>query len=192
MKIVDKNDTKKKMKTKILLLAVIFTISMASAEAQLHKEKRNKYRQEKKLERRKAVNDLMDIKNFVFVPTKAFPMGGSAIDLTTGNYSVKFSPNRIISYMPFFGEAYNIDYRGDPGFKFDLKPSDFDISRLKSDKGFDVKASVSLPSDNIKLRMEVGAEGTSTLTVLSDKRNSISYFGYIKEPEQQNNTAKKE
>lgn len=172
------------MKTKILLLLAFFILSLTPGHSQLNKEKRKKFRQERKIEIQKQVDHMMATKNFVFVARTAFPSGGSAVDLTTNSNSIKFNPDKIYCYMPFFGEAYNVDYRGDPGFKFDTKPESFEIRKLKKDKGFDVEAAVALPRDHIKLSLQVSPEGSSTLSILSDQRKSISYFGYITEPDQ--------
>ena len=138
---------------------------------------------EKKLELAKLIENLVDSKQFIFVATRALPMGGASIDLTTNSNYVKFDPDYIDSYMPFFGQAYSVDYRNDTGMKFEGKPELFTIKRLKKNRGYDILTKVSLARDTYDLRLEVGLEGNSTLTISSFNRSTISYVGQIVSPE---------
>lgn len=171
------------MKTKILLMAALFLISVLPGYSQLNNEKRKKFRTDRKLKMQQQVNHLMNSRNFVFEGKTAFPTGGAAIDLTTNLNSVKFTPEKITSHMPFYGEAYNIDYGGDAGFKFEAKPETFKIDKLKGDKGYRVVVKVPVPRDKVEMNLNVGNDGSATLTIISYQRKTISYFGRVKEPE---------
>ncbi len=171
------------MKTKILLLAAFFVLSLTPGYSQLNNEKRKKFRTERKLEMEEKVNLLINSRNFVFEGKRAFPTGGAAIDLATNFNFVKFSPEKISSYMPFFGEAYSIDYGGDSGYKFEAEPETFNIEKLKGDKGYRVTVKVPTPKDKVEMNLNVGNDGSATLTITSYQRKPISYFGSIKEPE---------
>jgi hypothetical protein len=171
------------MKTKILFLAAIFILSLTPGYSQLNNEKRKKFRAERKLKMEEKVKHLMNSRNFVFEAKTALPTGGAAIDLTTNSNSVKFSPEKISSYMPFYGEAYSIDYGGDSGYKFEAKPETFTTEKLKGDKGYRVIVKVPIPKDKVEMNLNVGIDGSATLTITSYQRKSISYFGSIKEPE---------
>lgn len=172
------------MKTKILLLTTLFSLSLLPGYSQLNNEKRKKFRAERKLKMEAKVKQLMDSRNFVFEGKTALPMGGAAIDLTTNTNSVKFSPEKITSYMPFYGEAYSIDYGGDAGYKFEAKPETFTTERLKGDKGYRVHVRVPIPRDKVEMNLNVGNDGSATLVINSYQRKSISYIGKIHEPEQ--------
>jgi hypothetical protein len=172
------------MKTKILLLTALFSLSLLPGYSQLNNEKRKKFRAERKLKMEAKVKQLMDSRNFVFEGKTALPTGGAAIDLTTNTNSVKFSPEKITSYMPFYGEAYSIDYGGDAGYKFEAKPETFTTEKLKGDKGYRVLVKVPISRDKVEMNLNVGNDGSATLVINSYQRKSISYIGKIHEPEQ--------
>ncbi len=84
----------------------------------------------------------------------------------------------IESEMPYFGKAYSsIVYGGDTGMKFKGKPSEFTV--IKGKKGFEVKAVVQGTSDRYILYLTVGFSGSSSLSISSNNRSSISYNGDI-------------
>jgi hypothetical protein len=171
------------MKTKVFLLLATFLISLIPGYAQLGNQKRKKFREEKKLRTEEKIDQLVNSKNFVFTAKTALPSGGPSIDLTTNFNSVKFSPEKITSAMPFFGQAYSIDYGGDAGYKFEAKPEVFDVKKLKKNKGYEIVVKVPVSKDKIDMRLNVGSDGSSTLTILSFQRKSISYIGRIQEPD---------
>jgi len=171
------------MKTKILLLVTVLILGLSPGYSQLNNQKRKEFRTQRKLKLEAKIDQLVNSKNFVFEGKTALPSGGAAIDLTTNYNSVKFTSEKITSYMPFFGEAYSVEYGGDSGFKFEAKPEVFDIKKLKKGKGYAVDVKVTLPRENIELQLNIGSQGMATMTILSYNRKPISYFGSIREPD---------
>jgi len=165
------------MKAKKIIVALLMMSVFATGFAQkiTGKAKREKSR----VEKRQQIESLINSKVFVFVATKALPQGGSTIDLTTNPNSLKFHPDKIESYMPFFGRAYSIEYGGGGGFKFEGKPEEYNVLSRKKGKGYEVHASVSDTRDNYKLSLIVSTEGNATLTINSNQRSSISYYGNV-------------
>ena len=86
--------------------------------------------------------------------------------------------------MPFFGRAYRADYGGDGGIKFEGKPKEFKIVTRKKGKGYEINTAVSGSRDYFQLNLLVSPEGSATLTITSNDRSSISYYGEIKKPEE--------
>ena len=108
----------------------------------------------------------------------ACPTGYRSVDLTTNSNYVKFSPDHIESYMPFFGKAYSgIGYSGDQGLKFEGKPGIFTISKGK--KNYLVEAEVKGPNDLYRLSLSVYYDGSASLSITSNNRGFISYSGDI-------------
>ena len=176
------------METKRILatIVILFLLFPAFTQEFSRKAKREKERMVKQLE----IDSLMNIKEFEFVATSANPQGGSSIDLTTNSNSVKFLPDSINSYMPFFGRAYSIDYGGDGGLKFAGKPAEFKIIPRQEKKGFEIDATVNLPRDQYKLNLFVGSEGIATMTITSNQRSPITYFGNIRKIEDRDKKTK--
>lgn len=87
------------MKTKISILAIIFAITMSAGFAQ--EKSKKELKEEKKIERQKQIDSLVNAKTFDFVGRTAMPTGYKSVNLTTNTNYVKFQPALIDSYMPF-------------------------------------------------------------------------------------------
>jgi hypothetical protein len=79
--------------------------------------------------------------------------------------------------------VYSPDYNVDPGVKFEGKPEEFKIKKLDKNKGYDIRAKVSIPKDTYDIFMHVSLDGSANLTISSYRRSSISYMGTIALPE---------
>jgi hypothetical protein len=139
-------------------------------------------KEEKKLEKQKQIEAMVNAKEFVFVARTALPSGMRSVNLTTNTNYVKFQPELIDSYMPYYGRGYSgIGYGGDTGLKFKDKPEVFNI--VKKKKAFQIDATVKTTNDVFRLSLSVGFEGSTSLSVTSNNRSTISYQGDIYAPE---------
>ena len=164
------------MKSFTILYAVLVFLNMTTCFAQEKTKKQLK--EERKIEQEKQTEVLINSKSFVFVGRMAYPTGYRSVDLTTNSNYVKFSPDRIESYMPFFGKAYSgIGYGGDQGLKFEGKPQLFNISKVK--KHYLVDAEVKGTNDLFRLSLSVFYDGSASLSITSNNRGFISYSGEI-------------
>ncbi|MHC1777942.1 MAG: DUF4251 domain-containing protein [Lentimicrobium sp.] len=168
------------MTLKISILMVFFFLLTCPGFAQEKSKKQLK--EEQRAELKKQTEALVKSQVFVFKGRMAYPQGGRSVDLTTNTNYVKFSPDLIESYLPFFGKAYSgVGYGGDSGLKFEGKPEEFTIETGK--KNYIIKAEVKGENDVFRLTLNVGFEGGASLTVISNNRSSISYSGDISAPE---------
>lgn len=168
------------MKAKISILVVILVLLTTTGFTQEKSKKQIK--EEKKIEKQKQIDSLVNARTFDFVARRAMPTGYKTVDLTTNTNYVRYQPNLIDSYMPFFGRAYSgVGYGSDDGLKFTGKPEDFTVAKGK--KNYDVSATVKGESDTFRLSLSVSFEGSATLTITSNKRSAISYSGEIRAPE---------
>ena len=168
------------MKASSLVIAFILTLSITSGFAQ--EKSKKELKEEKKLEKQKQVDDLMTAKTFEFVGRMAMPTGYKTVNLTSTTNYVKFQPELVDSYMPFYGRAYSgVGYGNDEGLKFTGKPEEFTITKGK--KNYQVNATVKGEKDTFRLSLSVGFEGGTSLTITSNNRSAISYSGEIKAPE---------
>jgi hypothetical protein len=164
-------------------LSVVGFILILSVTAGFSQEKSKKeLKEERKLEKQKQVEEMVNAKEFVFVARTALPSGMRSVDLTTNQNYVKFQPDLIDSYMPYFGKAYSsIGYGGDSGLKFKGKPEEFNV--VKKKKSFQIDAVVKGENDNFRLSLSVSSEGSASLSITSNNRSTISYQGEISAPE---------
>jgi len=162
-----------------MLMMILFLGFTCNAQESTRKAQREKI----KLELEHQTEILVNSRDFVFTASRAIPQRGGSIDLTTNPNFLKFHPDRIESYMPFFGRAYRADYGGDAGLRFEGKPREFKIVTRKQGKGYEINAAVSGARDYYQLNLLVSPEGNATLTITSNDRSSISYYGEIRKPE---------
>jgi hypothetical protein len=119
------------MKSKISFFIVLVSLILTSAYSQEKSKKEQK--EEEKLQKQKQIEELINSKDFVFKARYALPMGAKQVDLTSNPNYVKFSPDLMDGYMPFFGTATaGIGYGGDNTIKFKDKPESFNIEKTMS------------------------------------------------------------
>ena len=168
------------MKTRFSIIVLILAVVITNGFSQ--EKTKKELKEEKKIEKQKQVEAMVNDTNFVFVARTALPTGMRSVNLTTNQNYVKYQPDLIDSYMPFFGKAYSgIGYGADTGLKFQGKPEEFKVEKTK--KAFQIDAVVKGTTDNFKLSLSVGFEGSASLTITSNNRSTISYQGEISAPE---------
>jgi len=168
------------MKTRFSIIVLILAVVITNGFSQ--EKTKKELKEEKKIEKQKQVEAMVNDTNFVFVARTALPTGMRSVNLTTNQNYVKYQPDLIDSYMPFFGKAYSgIGYGADTGLKFQGKPEEFKVEKTK--KAFQIDAVVKGTTDNFKLSLSVGFEGSASLTITSNSRSTISYQGEISAPE---------
>jgi hypothetical protein len=165
----------KKVKTKAFLLIFFLVFGLSNVSAQVKSKK--ELRKERKVEQQKQIAIMVNAKEFVFVANRALPQGYKTVDLTTNSNSLKFQPEMIESYMPYFGRAYNVKSGSDTGIKFEGKPDEFTVITVK--RGYEVRAKVKSQYDYFDLYMTIGFEGNASLTITSNNRSTITYYGNI-------------
>jgi hypothetical protein len=164
------------MKTKISFLVALFALILIAGFAQETNKKPTK--EEQKAEKQKQIEAMVNAKEFVFVGRTALPTGYKSVNLTTNTNYVKFYPDTIDSYMPYYGRAYsNVGYGGDTGLKFTGKADEYTVTKGK--KNYQVNAVVKTNKDSFRISLSVSFEGSATLTINSNNRSPISYNGDI-------------
>lgn len=160
------------MKIHTLLLTALFCFIFGNVSAQ-EKDKKSQEIVEADMGR---VESLLHSKSFEFKANTVTPASGAPKNLVGSGYSVTFSPEQIISNLPFYGRAYSGMRMGkDKGMKFQGKPENFNIEK---DERFQVSTVVN-DSDVYEISMSVSNSGYATLTITSNARGTISYQGEI-------------
>jgi len=168
------------MKKKVSILVMLFTLFVINSYSQ--EKSKQELKEERKIERQKQTEALVNAREFVFTGNTAFPQGVNSINLTSNTNYVKFHPDRIESELPFYGRAYSgAGYGGDTGMKFDGKPEEYTVTKTK--KEYQIEAVVKGENDTYRILLTVGFEGSASLSVISNNRSSISYSGEISAPE---------
>ena len=162
---------KKKKQIFMLLLALLVGLPTLSAQS----------KQEKKEQKKEAVKKLIASENYKIDVRTAMPMRGRSIPLTSP-YSLEIRNDSVISYLPYFGRAYSIPYGGGDGLNFRAPLKEYDMKMDK--KGNAVIEFVARnPEDRYEFRAKVFPNGSASIDVNMQNRQSISFQGelYIKE-----------
>ncbi|MBQ8071231.1 MAG: DUF4251 domain-containing protein [Bacteroidales bacterium] len=116
------------------------------------------------------------------------PRRGSAQHLTTP-YSVTVDGDKLISYLPYFGVAYDVPYGGGKSLNFESTIKEY--NRKTGKKGEEL---ISIMTDNgedvLYYLLTVFSNGKSSVDVRAKKRESISFWGEL-DPDDQPDFDKK-
>jgi hypothetical protein len=130
------------------------------------------------LQKQKEIEALIESRNFVFDAEKAIPLGYRFILLDHNSYFVNFTAEKATAELPFFGRAFSAPYGGDGGIKFEGKPENVQVEKKK--KSYIIKATVKGKDDVFNLLFSVFFNGSTSLSISSNNRASISYDGVIR------------
>lgn len=147
-----------------LLCAFIITAACFSAKAQEKDEK--------------VLREMVDEGDFIFKAQTALPMTGGSRHLTSA-YDLKVSEDEVIAYLPYFGRAFRApsDLRGG-GIDFKSTKFEYTVEERKRG-GWNVHIEPNDAEDIRQLFLTVSESGSASLRVNSDRRQSISFNGYI-------------
>ena len=163
------------MKTVTAILLIFVCIS-AGAQKSGTKTKRE-LKAEKLALQKAETKMLVENKTFVFDVQTVNPMRGRTVHVTS-DYDVRIQNDSIYSYLPFYGRAYSINYGGTQSpLIFEQAIEGFVSTKTKNGYSIDVHARNQ--NDMLDFSFHVTESGSTTLTVNSVNRQSISYFGQL-------------
>lgn len=168
------------MKTKLSILVLLCCFLNFETYAQEKKSKKE-LKAEAKLNKEKEIAALIDAKNFVFDAERVMPQGYRTINIDYNTYFLKFTEDKVECDLPFFGRAFNVAYgSSDGGIKFDGKPENLKIEKKK--KNYEISTTVKGKDDVYSIFISVYFEGSTSVSINSNKRASISYEGIVRAP----------
>jgi hypothetical protein len=130
-----------------------------------------------------SAKPLIDSQNYVFLAQIAQPLHGPIRHMTTDNYTLQITKDKIVSDLPYFGRAYTAPMDPDQnGLRFTSEKFSYTLTPGKKD-GWIV---VIKPKDNRdiqQLQLTISSDGYSSLQVLSSSRDPISFNGVITAPD---------
>ena len=132
----------------------------------------------KKEEKAKKIKELVESQQFRFVARTALPRTGSAINLTC-HYDLEVDSMNVISWLPFYGRAYQVEYGGDGGIKFEETAKSIKVELDKKKKNYKVSIELNTTKDSYQINMSISLSGYANLDVTSVHRQGISFYGII-------------
>lgn len=162
------------MRTYNLLFAAILCFTLGTATAQ---EKDLKANTNQETAQASDILNLLNSKEFEFTANTAFPLTGGPKNLVGSGYSITFSSEMVVSYMPYYGRGYSgMALVRDKGMRFQGKPENFS---LRKNKSYEVNLTVAVENDTYSISMSVSDSGNANLTISSNNRGTISYQGEV-------------
>jgi hypothetical protein len=95
------------------------------------------------------------------------------------NYSLTVDGDKLISHLPYFGQAWNLPYGGGKGLSFESKISDYIETYPKPDRR-QITLATNNGEDTFVFVIEVFNNGKSTIDVRSRNREPIGYYGIMR------------
>jgi len=134
-------------------------------------------KQEKKEQKEKEIKELLDRGHFTIDVDRALPMGGKALNLTSP-YSLEIEGDSVMSYLPYFGRAYNIPYGGGEGLRFQGMISEYNLTYDKKGTA-KIQFRTRTDEDNYTFNVQVYKNGSSTIQVTPVNRQAITFHGEL-------------
>jgi hypothetical protein len=126
-----------------------------------------------------AMKNLIASGVYVFRAQSVMPMSGRVRQLTTDDYTLKISKEKITSDLPYFGQAYTAPM--DPtkgGIQFASKDFDYTLTPRKKG-GWDVLIKPKDYKDVQQMTLTISSAGYASLQVISVSRQAISFNGTV-------------
>lgn len=150
-----------------LLLIVVTLGSCASSEE----------RAAQKAEFAKKVKAALDKRSYKISINRMLPMGGASKSVSYG-YSVEVRNDSLLSYLPYFGRAYQVPCGGGKGLKFDAPINHYQETYMKNGSRH-IDIVIKNEEDEYNYHFTVFENGSSSIDVQSRQRDPINYSGEV-------------
>ncbi len=108
---------------------------------------------------------------------RAFPMSAPSFALNY-SYFVSVIGERVESFLPYFGRAYNIPYGGGEGLRFVAPVTDYKTETGRKGQ-YEISFNARTDEDEYTFNLEVYPTGEAYLTISSIQRQTISFSGSV-------------
>lgn len=152
-----------------IITAAIILVACATTDRQQNDRK--------KQEKAEMISRAVCNRDFKISVRTAYPKRGRSVPLTT-DFELRVKGDSVMSYLPYFGRAYNIPYGGGKGLNFNDVMNDFKITQPKRDKKH-IEFNVKNDEDTYKFYIDVFDNGNASINVIPQQRESISFNGDV-------------
>ena len=123
------------------------------------------------------VTNALNNRDYKIAIDRMYPMRGGSRHVSHG-YSVEVRNDTLISYLPYFGRAYNVPYGGGKGLNF-TAPIESYQEFMKRNGLRHIEIGVTNEEDTYFYTIEVFDNGNSSVEVRARQRERISYSGNV-------------
>lgn len=122
----------------------------------------------------KMVSEGVEAGSFRVNIDRMIPLRGSARHVD--NYSVRVKDGHIVSYLPYFGRAWDLPYGGGHGLNFEADIQESDVFR-ETDGSYTVRLLIRTDEDTHVYTFQIFPNGSTSLLVQSKNREPINFSG---------------
>ncbi len=152
-------------------VSLLLAVSVAGAQELTAKQR--------KVQKEQEIKELIDSRQFRFIARSVLPMSGPRIDLTSV-YDLQIDSTAVEAWLPFYGRAYHVEYGDrDGGMKFKGQAEEMDVQYHKRKKMYEFSFTVDTNKDQYQVRLSAGLSGYADVSINSNNRQAISYYGII-------------
>lgn len=137
------------------------------------------FAQSKRELKEQAIKEKILSENYKISVNTAYPRRGRNVQLTSP-YSVEIRNDSVLSYLPFYGRAYTIPYGGGEGLIFSAPLQEYTMEMNKKGTA-KVKFTARNPEDRFTFNISIFSNGSASINVNMQNRESISFSGQVKE-----------
>lgn len=123
------------------------------------------------------VTNALNNRDYKIAIDRMYPMRGSSRHVSFG-YSVEVRNDTLISYLPYFGRAYNVPYGGGKGLNFSAPIGSYQ-EFMKRNGQRHIEIGVANDEDTYFYTIDVFDNGGSSVDVRARQRERISYSGNV-------------
>ncbi|SFE89467.1 DUF4251 domain-containing protein [Sunxiuqinia elliptica] len=126
-----------------------------------------------------AIQEMIEGKQFKFTARSVTPLSGSTINLTS-TYDLVVDSSLVEAWLPFYGRAYQSDYGStEGGIKFKEEAKLYEVKYNEKKKSYALRIEVDTAKDSYKIYISAGESGYASMSISSNRKQSVSYYGII-------------
>lgn len=164
----------------ILLISLTILLTGCGVTSSQSGNDRKAEKNAQRAEEYAKTSTLMDGGNYIFTVRSINPSGGRTIQATS-SYTMKASNGTFEAYLPYFGRAYQAPIGGSSGIEYNGEPENLTVVKDSDKFTITVSYQISGSNERYNVNFAVGSNGYGTLTINSQNRQSISYYGEVSE-----------
>ena len=165
----------KNLQTLIQFFAIVLILSLLFIQCSSSKKTMAKYVQLTADDIKNMVSD----QQFIFVATRVNPLRGG-MRVLTSEYDVSVKKDSLVSYLPYFGRAYQAPLNpSEGGIQFTSTSFSYKVNPGKKDT-WEVTIIPNDFQDVQQLFFTIYNNGTAMLNVTSTYKDPISFNGYLR------------
>ena len=156
--------------TVMVVLVLVACSSLTSAE-----------KAERQVKRAQAVEQALAARHYRVSVDMMYPRRGKAKTVSS-DYGLEVKGDTLVSYLPYFGQAYNVPYGGGKGLNFTETITEYHSQKL-SNGATQLLIKVKNEEDVYNFTLEVFDNGSTSIDMNSRERESINYSGNMELPD---------